>query len=212
MVEVLEDKQHGVCGKKKWNWVGVLSLSFHFLLPTIISSMFHIHIHPSTISVTYSKYRSRSINCTKHTPHHTFVLGKFSPQFSLSVLRLVPMGIQKSFHFKGKIKAIFQKSLKRLQVYWCNHITEALMTTTITLQKDVTHQLRTTICMLQHPWFIYGRASVVKDEICLQYGCKQAWMYETRKRHEKILHKKYLERSDVHLATSGGGRRTTPPF
>lgn len=59
--------------------------------------------------------------------------------------------------------------------------------------------------MLQHPWFIYGRASVVKDEICLQYGCKQAWMYETRKRHEKILHKKYLERSDVHLATRRGG-------
>lgn len=175
MVEVSEDKQHGVCGKKKWNWVGVLSLSFHFLLPTIIPSMFHIHIHPSTISVTYSKHRSRSINHTKHTPRHTFVFGKFSLQFSLSVLRLVPMGIPKSFHFKEKIKAIFHKSLKRLKVYWCTHITEALMMTTIiTLQKDVTHQLRTTICMLQHPRFIYGRASVIKDEICLQYGCKQA--------------------------------------
>jgi hypothetical protein len=93
LVAVLEDKQHGVCGKKKWNWVGVLSVSFHFLLPTIIPSMFHIHIHPSTISVTCSKYRSRSINHTKHTPCHTLVFGKFLPQLSLSVLRLVPMGI-----------------------------------------------------------------------------------------------------------------------
>jgi hypothetical protein len=41
-----------------------------------------------------------------------------------------------------------------------------MMTTMITLQKDVTHELRTTICMLQHPLFIYGSASVVKDEIC----------------------------------------------
>jgi len=49
-----------------------------------------------------------------------------------------------------------------------------MIMTLITLQKDVTHELKTTICMLQHPWFIYGSASVVKDEICLQNGCKQA--------------------------------------
>ena len=59
------------------------------------------------------------------------------------------------------------------------------MTTMITIQKDVTHDLRTTICMLQQPWFIHGSASVVKDDICLQNGCKQAWMYETRNRNEK---------------------------
>jgi hypothetical protein len=122
MVEVSEDKQHGVCGKKTWRWVGVLSLSFHFLLPTIIPSTFHIHIHPSTIGVTYSKYRSCSINHTKHTPCHTFVFGKFSPQLSISVLRLALKGIKKSLHFKEKIKTIFYKSLKSLKVYWCTHI------------------------------------------------------------------------------------------
>jgi hypothetical protein len=123
MVEVSEDKQHGACGKKKWNWVGVLSLSFHFLLPTIIPPMFHIHIHPSTIGVTYSKCRSRSTNQTKHTPCHTFVFWKFSPQLSLSVLTLVPMGIKISLQFKEKIKAIFfYKSLKRLKVIWCTHL------------------------------------------------------------------------------------------
>ena len=113
------DKQHGVCGKKKWNWVRVLSLSFHFLLPTIIPSMFHIHIraHPSTISVTYSKNRSRSISRTKHTPRHTFVFGKFSAQLSLSVLRVLPMGIQKSLHFKEKIKAINSKKAKSILVH-----------------------------------------------------------------------------------------------
>jgi hypothetical protein len=39
-------------------------------------------------------------------------------------------------------------------------------------------------------------------------------MNETRKRNEKILCKKYLERSDVHLATSVTKRKENapPPF
>jgi len=32
------------------------------------------------------------------------------------------MGIKKSLHFKEKIKDIFYKSLKRLKVYWCTHL------------------------------------------------------------------------------------------
>jgi len=64
------------------------------------------------------------------------------------------------------------------------------------------------------PQFIYGSASVVKDEICLQNGCKQAWMNETGKKNEKILCKKYLERSHVHLATSVTKKmeNAPPPF
>lgn len=83
--------------------------------------------------------------------------------------------------------------------------------TMITIQKAVTNELRTPISMLQHTWFIHDRASGVKDEICLQNGCKQAWMYDTRKRNGKILWKKYLETLDVQLVTSVTQKNSTPP-
>jgi hypothetical protein len=115
--------------------------------------MFHIHIHSSTISVTYSSSLNKP-HKTRTTPN--IWIGKM---FTTALIFSAQTSNNGQMHFKEKIEASFYKSLKKLNVYWCTHVISALMMTTmITLQKVVTHELGTLICItpLAYTWLCFS--------------------------------------------------------